>query len=241
MDRVGGQAREWLLMKLGGGLIVSCQAPEGSPLHGPQFMAAMAQAAERGGAVGIRANGPEDIRSIKQVCSLPVIGIYKRRDLSPEVYITPDLPSAEAVIRAGADIVALDGTPRSRPGGITLTQLIGAIKGSFAIPVMADISTAEEAILAQACGADLVATTLSGYTPSTAHKQDGPDLELIRELAGKVEVPIIAEGRFRTPEQVCQAIRLGAYAVVVGTAITNPQAITGWFAQALQKCEEKHE
>lgn len=230
-----------ILDDIRGGLIVSCQAPEDSPLHGPQFMAAMAVAAERGGAVAIRANGPEDIQAIKQVCSLPIIGIYKRRDLSPEVYITPDIPSAEAVIRAGADIVALDGTQRPRPGGITLAQLIGGIKERFAIPVMADIAAVEEALSAQACGVDLVATTLSGYTPTTAHKKDGPDLELIRELAGKLKVPIIAEGRFRTPEQACQAIRLGAYAVVVGTAITNPQAITGWFAQALKNCGDQHE
>lgn len=228
---------EGLFERIQGGLIVSCQAVEDSPLHGPQFMVAMAVAAERGGAAGIRANGPEDIRAIKKVCSLPVIGIYKRRDLSPDVYITPDLPSAEAAIRAGADIVALDGTQRPRPGGITLAKLIEAIKERFAIPVMADISTVDEALLAKACGADLVATTLSGYTPSTAHKKNGPDLELIRKLAGKVKVPIIAEGRFRTPEQTCQAIRLGAYAVVVGTAITNPQVITGWFTQALKNCE----
>lgn len=118
-----------------------------------------------------------------------------------------------------------------------MAKLIEAIKERFAIPVMADISTVDEALLAKACGADLVATTLSGYTPSTAHKKNGPDLELIRKLAGKVKVPIIAEGRFRTPEQTCQAIRLGAYAVVVGTAITNPQVITGWFTQALKNCE----
>lgn len=224
-----------LLDRIRGGLIVSCQAPEGSPLHGPIFMAAMAQAAERGGAVGIRANGPEDIQAIKRVCSLPVIGIYKRRDPSSEVYITPDLLSAEAVIRAGADIVALDGTQRRRPGGLDLKRLIAAIKSRFNVLVMADIATVEEALAAEACGADLIATTLSGYTKETAHRcNQGPDLELVRILCKEVRVPVIAEGRIWTPEQACEALRLGAHAVVVGTAITNPQAITARFVQALK-------
>jgi len=235
MDRVRGRAREELLAKLRGGLIVSCQAAEDSPLHGPRFMAAMAQAAEQGGAVGIRANGPEDIRAIKQICSLPVIGIYKRRDLSSEVYITPDLSSAEAVIRAGAEIVALDGTQRRRPGNLDLKALIAAIKSRFDVLVMADIATVEEARAAEAYGADLVATTLSGYTQETSHRRyQEPDLELVRALCKEVGVPVIAEGRFWTPEQAREALRLGAHAVVVGTAITNPQAITARFVNALK-------
>lgn len=222
-----------LLRRIQGGIIVSCQAPEGSPLRGSQFMAAMALAAAHGGAVGIRADGPDDIRAIRRAISLPIIGIYKRRDLSPEVYITPDIASALAVIQAGADIVAVDGTSRSRPGGITLAKLVAAIKSTHSVLVMADIASVDEALAAVVAGVDIVATTLSGYTPSTAHKRTGPDLELIRELVDTVRVPVIAEGRFWTPEEACQAIRLGAHAVVVGTAITNPEAITARFAQAL--------
>ncbi len=222
-----------LLRRIQGGIIVSCQAREGSPLHGPQFMAAMAVAAAHGGAAGIRADGPEDIRAIRRAISLPIIGIYKRRDLSPNVYITPDVASALAVIQAGADIVAVDGTSRPRPGGITLARLVAAIKSTHSALVMADIATAEEALAAVAAGADIVATTLSGYTPPTAHKRTGPDLDLIKELVDGIGVPVIAEGRFWTPEEVCQAVRLGAHAVVVGTAITNPEAITARFAQAL--------
>jgi len=224
-----------ILERIRGGLIVSCQAPESSPLRGPHFMAAMAKAAEQGGAVGIRANGPKDIRAIKQVCSLPVIGIYKRRDLSPEVYITPDLQSAEAVIRAGAEIVALDGTQRKRPGNMDLKALIAAIKSRFDVLIMADVSTVEEGLAAAAAGANIVATTLSGYTPYTASKSCGPDLELLQTLVARVNVPVIAEGRFWTPEEVCEAIQLGAHAVVVGTAITNPEAITARFVKALKR------
>ncbi|MEM3658262.1 MAG: N-acetylmannosamine-6-phosphate 2-epimerase [Candidatus Hadarchaeum sp.] len=224
-----------ILDSIRGGLIVSCQAPEGSPLGNPAFMAAVARAVERGGAVGIRANGPDYIKAIKEVCSLPIIGIYKRRDLSSTVYITPDFSSAEAIIKAGADIVALDGTQRPRPGGMPLPQLVNAIKAHFDVLVMADIATLEEALFAQACGVDLIATTLAGYTQETAHTKNGPDIELVGKLAKKVKLPIIAEGRYRTPAEVCQAISAGAYAVVVGTAITNPEIITGWFVDALRK------
>lgn len=223
------------LERIYGGLIVSCQARVGSPLYGPRFMAAMAVAAERGGAVGIRADGPANIRAIRRATSLPIIGIYKRYVLGSDVYITPDVTSARAVIRAGADIVAVDGTERPRPGGITLGELIRAIKNAYSVLVMADISTVEEALAAVRAGADIVATTLSGYTPATAHKRVGPDLDLVRKLVNCVQVPVIAEGRFWTPEEARQAIRLGAHAVVIGTAITNPEAITARFVRALKE------
>ncbi|MCD5408616.1 N-acetylmannosamine-6-phosphate 2-epimerase [Candidatus Bipolaricaulota bacterium] len=238
MGQLRSPRKEKLLSQLKGGLIVSCQAVEGSPLYGSRFMAAMAQAAERGGAVGIRANGPQDIRAIKEVCSLPVIGIYKRRHPDSEIYITPDFPSAEAVVQAGAEIVALDATPRRRPGGVTLEELVKEIRARFDVLVMADISTEEEGVAAVAAGADIVATTLSGYTPYTAsQKQEGPDLELVRRLVVRLEVPVIAEGRFWTPEEVCEAIRLGAHAVVVGTAITNPEAITARLVKRMKGCD----
>ncbi|MGC9529330.1 MAG: N-acetylmannosamine-6-phosphate 2-epimerase [Candidatus Bipolaricaulaceae bacterium] len=226
-----------VLDRLRGGLIVSCQAAGDSPFHGPQFMAAMAQAAAAGGAVAIRADGPADVQAIKGACPLPVIGIYKRRDLSPDVYITPDLASAEAVIRAGADIVALDGTGRARPGGMSLGELIATIRRHHPALVMADVATAEEGRAAAALGADLVATTLSGYTASTRHRNQGPDLSLVSELSAALSVPVVAEGRISTPELACQALQAGAHAVVVGTAITNPTAVTRLFVAALQECQ----
>lgn len=225
-----------ILEQIYGGLIVSCQAQQGSPFYGPKFMVAMAIAAERGGAVGIRADGPANIHAIRRATSLPIIGIYKRHIPGSDVYITPDVASARVVIHAGADIVAVDGTGRPRPGGITLAELIRAIKNSNDVLIMADISTVKEALAAVAAGADLVATTLSGYTPATAQKRNGPDLQLIEELVTRVHVPVIAEGRFWRPEEACQAIRLGAHAVVIGTAITNPEAITAHFVRALKEC-----
>jgi putative N-acetylmannosamine-6-phosphate epimerase len=194
------------------------------------MMARMALAAQQGGAVGIRANGPPDIRAIKAAVSLPVIGLYKDGD--QDVYITPTLRHARAIVEAGADIVALDGTQRPRPDGSSLATLIAAIRVEWQKPALADVSTLEEGLSAQAAGADFVATTLSGYTPDSP-ALDGPDLELVRALVSQLSIPVIAEGRIRTPEEARAALAAGAFAVVVGGAITRPQWITAQFAAHL--------
>ena len=98
-----------------GALVVSCQARADNPLHGSSYMAAMARAAAQGGAGGIRANGPGDIAAIRAVLDLPIIGLFKRDDPGFAVSITPDFAAAEAVVAAGADIVAIDATGRPRP------------------------------------------------------------------------------------------------------------------------------
>lgn len=227
-----------MLQRLYGQLIVSCQARPDSPLHGWVFMAAMARAAEQAGAGGIRADGPEDIRAIRAVTTLPIVGIYKRRDLDPEVYITPRFEEARAVREAGADVIALDGTARPRPGGQTLPELIRRIHDELpGTLVMADISTLEEGLAAEAAGADIVCTTLSGYTP-WSRRQEGPDLDLVSELVRAVRVPVIAEGRYWHPEEAAEALRRGAHSVVVGTAITNPRAIARRFVVAMQQVRQ---
>lgn len=220
-----------VLEALRGGLIVSCQAAGENPLTGADMMAKMARAAEMGGAVGIRANGPEDVRAIRAAVDLPVIGLYKQDHPGFDVYITPTWSAAGEVIEAGAEIVALDGTERPRPGGETLKDLIERIHGAGRL-VMADISTLEEGVRAAELGADLVGTTLSGYTPYSP-QQEGPDLALVEALARKIAVPVIAEGRYWTPEDVNAALERGAFAVVVGTAITNPWKITERFVGKL--------
>ena len=220
-----------VIQKLKGGLIVSCQAPEGTPLHGSAIMAAMAKAAEIGGAVGIRANGPEDIRAIRAAVSLPIIGIYKIRLPDYETYITPTIEAAREVMDAGADIIAVDATLRPHPKGLSAAELIARIK-AIGLPVMADISTFEEGVSAADAGADIVATTMSGYTPYSPRTEE-PDFELIERLFAAVDVPIIAEGKIWTPEQARKAIDLGAHAVVVGTAITRPHVVTERFVKAL--------
>jgi N-acylglucosamine-6-phosphate 2-epimerase len=217
--------------RIRGGLIVSCQAKEDSPLRGPTFMAAMARCAEVGGAVGIRANGPDNIEAIRKAVGLPIIGIYKINCPDSEPYITPTFEAAKCVAEAGADIIALDATLRPHANGLSACELIAQIK-ILGLPVMADISTFEEGVAAEEAGADIIATTMSGYTPYS-RQLDGPDFELILEFVQAVHVPVIAEGRIWTPDQAKKAIDLGAHAVVVGTAITRPEIITERFAEAL--------
>ena len=219
--------------RLQGGLIVSCQALPDSPLRDSRIIAALARCAERGGAVGVRIDGPEDIEAVRRIVSVPIVGLYKVARDRP-VYITPTFEDARAVARAGADIIAVQAT-RERAtdrGAEPLAELIARIHATLRLPVMADVSTLDEGRAAAASGADLVATTMAGYTSHSRHLR-GPDLKLIRELAGVAAVPIVAEGRITTPEDAAAARRAGAFAVVVGRAITMPDEITARFVSAL--------
>lgn len=218
--------------KLQGGLVVSCQALPGEPLFGADMMARMAIAAESGGAAGIRANSPADIRAIRAATALPLIGLSKVDIAGYEVYITPTLADAVAVSEAGADIIALDATDRPHPEG-TLASFIGRIKEATGKLVLADISTEAEALAAQDAGAGLVSTTMSGYTPYSPQSSE-PDLDLVRRLASLLSVPLLAEGRIATPEQARAALDAGAWAVVVGGAITRPQQLTERFMNAIR-------
>ncbi len=222
-----------LLTKLHRGLIVSCQAEPHEPLYGPVFMAAVAHAAAAGGAAAIRANGPTDIAAVRAAVAIPIIGIYKVDLPGFKVRITPTLDYARQIAPAGADLIALDATARPRPGGIAIADLIARVREVTGCPVIADIATMEEGVAAAEAGADAVATTLSGYTDDSPAQND-PDYELIHQLAPVLKVPLIAEGRIATPEQAERALALGAYAVVVGSAITRPQWITERFVERLR-------
>ncbi|MBX3144950.1 MAG: putative N-acetylmannosamine-6-phosphate 2-epimerase [Trueperaceae bacterium] len=226
-----------LITALRGGVVVSCQAPEGSPLRQPAIMAAMAQAAALAGAVGIRANGPADVAAIRAVVDLPIIGLDKRPDIDPQAYITPSLDSVAALVAAGADLVAIDATlrPRNGSGAASAADLLAQIRHTFpGLPVMADVSNLAEGVAAAAAGADIVATTLSGYTGGPV-VTDGPDLELVAALVKAQGRPVVAEGRFATPEQVLAALHAGAHAVVVGTAITDTLALARKFVKAVDQ------
>ncbi|MDF1493637.1 N-acetylmannosamine-6-phosphate 2-epimerase [Caproiciproducens sp. CPB-2] len=227
--------QETVLNQIKNGLIVSCQAREGWAMRGSDIMAAFAKAAEEGGAVGIRANGEEDIRAISRKVKLPIIGIRKIWDQDKRVFITPDFESAKKVIEAGASIVALDGTKRERPNGETLTSIIQGIHKNYPdILVMADISTFEEGVYASDCGANIVSTTLCGYTPQTSHI-NGLSYELVEQLVRHLAKPIIAEGRIHTKEEALKILELGCHSIVVGTAITRPEIITSWYVEELKK------
>lgn len=224
-----------LIESLSGKLIVSCQALPNEPLYGAIYMTAMARAAVMGGAGGIRANATDNIAAIRAAVSLPILGINKRRVKGFEVFITPDYEDARVIVEAGADLVALDGSSGSRPGGETLSDIIGRIHSELHVPVMADCSCLEDGLYSESAGADIIATTLSGYTKHGRPMQPGPDFDLISRLVQQVKVPVIAEGRFHEPQEVAEAFDRGVFAVVVGTAITRPSEITKRFVAALPR------
>ena len=223
---------EEILNRIRGGLIVSCQALEGEPLHGSEYMAKMAKAAFQGGAVAIRANSPEDIKAIKREVPLPVIGLYKVKYDDSPVYITPTFK--EASLLAEADMIAIDATAQPRPGGEDLKELIRRIHNELHLPILADVSNSEEGIKAASYGADLISTALSGYVNCEV-EPESPDFELVRALSQKIEVPILAEGRIHFPHEAAELLNLGAYAIVIGGAITRPQEITKRFVRAIEK------
>jgi N-acylglucosamine-6-phosphate 2-epimerase len=220
-----------VISALKGGLIVSCQAVAGEPFFKAESMARFAQSAELGGAVGIRAKEP-DIRAIKQLCGLPVIGIDKVYVEGCDVYITPQFDDAQRIADAGADIIALDCTSRPRPGGIAMADLVARIKTDLELPVMADIATLEEAIAAEKAGADLVSTTLSGYTDYSPPRNT-PDFDLLEAVVRVLTVPVVAEGHILTLAEARTCLALGVHAMVIGTAITRPITLTERFVRAI--------
>lgn len=206
--------------KLRGGLIVSCQATPGSPLALPQIIAALALTAEQNGAASVRINTPAHIAATKQCVNVPIIGIEKVVSAASDVYITPTLAIARGVAESGADIVAIDATQRPRPKGEKLAELIRRVQTELQRPVMADIAAFDEGIYAADNGASLVATTLCSYTAETRGARI-PAFDLLERLAVRLRVPIVCEGGVATPEDVKRAFDCGAFAVVVGTAITG--------------------
>lgn len=207
-------------------LIVSVQAYPGEPMRDPGTMSRIALAAEQGGAAAIRCQGLADIAAIKGLVNVPVIGLWK--DGSEGVYITPTLRHARACSYAGADIVAIDATRRPRPDGRTYAETVAALHDE-GIVVMADCGSIDDARLAAEAGSDILSTTLSGYTGERP-KTDGPDLELLSDMVAEFDQPVLCEGRIHTPAQAAAAMAAGAWAVVVGTAITHPTTITRWFS-----------
>jgi len=214
-------------------LIVSCQALEDEPLHGADIMAKMAQAAKEGGAKAIRSNSAEDVEAIKKQTGLPVIGLVKRNYQDSEVFITATLKEIKELLAVKPDVIALDATIRRRPNDEKLKDLVSYIHEQSDTLVMADIATIKDAEYACECGVDMVSTTLSGYTADSP-KLEGPDFQLVEELCKKIDIPVIAEGRINTPAQARQLLELGAWSIVVGSAITRPQLITKRFAEYIK-------
>jgi len=214
-----------------GKIIVSVQAMPNEPLYKEDCMKAMMESVINGGAEALRVAGARDVRNAKSY-NVTVIGLTKPERL-PEnwkevVYITPTLAEVKELIDAGADIIAFDGTSRKRPNNCTLEQIINTIHSAKKL-AMADISTLEEGINCAKLGADIISTTLAGYTIQSGEPEDKPDYNLLSQLVKLLDKPVILEGRIWEPFDVKKAFELGAHCVVIGSAITRPQLITKRF------------
>ena len=217
---------------LAGRLIVSVQAYPGEPMRDPHTIAAVAQSCVIGGAAAIRVQGIQDIRATAVAVNVPVIGLVKEGEEG--VYITPTLELAVACAEAGAQIVAIDATARPRPDGLTFADVVSGLKEKYPdVLVMADCGSVDDCVRAEADGADLIGTTLGGYT-ADREKTVGPDFDFAKEAIAACSKPVVVEGRVHTLEQAAAVMKLGAHAVCVGTAITHPSTITGWFAAAVK-------
>lgn len=221
------------LEKIKGKLVVSCQALEHEPLHSSYIMGRMAYAAFEGGASGIRANTVSDIKEIKKNVDLPIIGIIKKNYGDCPVFITPTMVEVDQLMEEGLDIIAIDATLRERPDRVSTEDFIKNIKAKYPNSlIMGDISNVEESVAAEKAGIDMVGTTLVGYTDYT--KGNDPLTEL-KKVVEAVSIPVIGEGNIDTPEKAKKALEIGAFAVVVGGAITRPQQITKKFVTCMNK------
>ncbi len=223
-----------IINRLKGKVVVSCQAMPSEPLYLEKCMVAMMKSVVKGGAGGLRVAGARDVKNAKHLFDVPIIGLTKP-DIIPSnwqeiVYITPTLKEVIELVEAGADIIAFDGTMRERPNGAKLEELIKYVKINNRVS-MADISTLEEGINAAKLGANMLSTTLSGYTQFSQNRGEGPDFELLKQLVDNTNIPVVLEGRIWEPEEVDKAFELGAHCVVIGSAITRPQLITKRFVQ----------
>lgn len=222
-----------VIEKIKGTVVVSVQAMPSEPLYLEKCMVAMMKSVVTGGAGALRVAGARDVRNAKRLFHVPVIGLTKPNVIPKNwkeiVYITPTIKDVIELVEAGADIIATDGTQRKRSNNEKLADLIKYIHINKRL-AMADISTVEEGIKAQEAGADILSTTLAGYTLESASSPvNGPDFALLEELVKATSLPVVLEGRIWEPEQVNKAFNLGAHCVVIGSAITRPQLITKRF------------
>lgn len=229
--------KEALFALMKGTVIVSCQATPGEPLYDRErsVMPLMARAAKLAGAKMIRTSSVRDIIEIKEETGLPVIGLIKREYPGFQGRITMTMREVDECMAAGADVVSIDCTDCMRGDGLTPTEFLKAVREEYPnIIIMADCATFEEGVAAHAAGADLVGTTMNGYTPQTAGETGEPNFALVARLAKTLPCPVIAEGRIHTPEQARKMLEIGAWAVVVGGAITRPLEIASRFMAAVR-------
>lgn len=222
------------ISRLQHGLIVSCHIDDDEQEGASALLEYFVRAAERGGAAGLRIEGVEHIHRLRQGTRLPIIGFTHGAYDDGSPLITPSAEDALALLDAGADIIAVDATKRKRPDGTDGFISFEQFRRRITAPVWADVATFREGVRAAEIGADVVATTLAGYTAGTVAKDyRTPDFPLIEELARALTIPVIAEGRIWEAATAAHAMQLGAYAVVVGSAITRPRLVTEVFVNAI--------
>ena len=222
-----------------GKVIVSCQAVPGEPLYmeDDSIMYLMARAAKRAGTPMSRTSSIRDVVAIKEETGLPVIGLIKINYPGFESFITPTMKEVDELAEVGSDIIALDCTDMKRGDGKSIEEFMTEVRKKYPDQIlMADISTYEEGVRAWKLGMDLVGTTMSGYTPYSV-KLNGPDYELVKRLSETVDIPVIGEGRVHSPEDAVKMLEAGAFAVVVGGAITRPMEIATRFIKAVENRE----
>jgi N-acylglucosamine-6-phosphate 2-epimerase len=223
--------------KIRNGLIVSCQSEGDDPFNTIEGVTAFAKAAFMGGAVAIRSEGVEKIKSIKASVKLPIIGLLKSTFPDGYVKITGSFSEVEKLLEIGCDIIAVDGTFRERDH-FNGPDFIKELKSRYSCIIMADIATVNEAIACENSGADCISSTLNGYTPDTMRNSINPNFDIIKQLVHKMKIPVIAEGKINTPIEARKMLEYGVWAVVAGTAITRPRIITQWYINEMKKVKK---
>ncbi|QDJ12905.1 N-acetylmannosamine-6-phosphate 2-epimerase [Mergibacter septicus] len=225
--------KQQVLEQIKNGLIASCQPVDDGPMDQPEIVAAMAQAAVNGGAAGLRIEGIDNLIATRKVVDVPIIGIIKRDLEDSPIRITPFLADVEALAKAGADIIAFDGTDRIRP--TTRKEIVEYIHHLGCL-AMADCSNLAEGLYCQQLGVEIIGSTMSGYTGGVVPVE--PDYQLVQELV-QAGCRVMAEGRYNSPELAQKAIELGAYSVTVGSALTRLEHIVSWFVQAVKSAKNE--
>ncbi len=221
------------------GIIVSCQLEPTEPLHTPQHCALFAQAAEAGGASGVRAEGVQNIQEIRATTRIPLIGCIRDSYADGWMLVTPDMAAVEKLVRVGVDVVAMDATLRTRPNGLDGARFLADVRKRYPdLVILADISTFEEGVRAADVGASALSTVLCGRTKETYEQSlaASPNVDMIYRLATTLRTPVLAEGFIWNTADAATAIESGAYGVVVGGAITRPRVLTQLFVNAVESC-----